>query len=375
MKEKMLRLIKIIQIGASSLLFSLVFFSVNNFESGLILPDSIAFLPALFYILFIVLFGIDFYFKKANIRLLIYYIEIVLVCTFLAERDFYLANSLLMITGLLNTIVTIVALVKEMKNETNYKTLPIGIFSYGHFYGIYVPFALIIGLIMVLSNVFPTIGISRYYLLLSIPLVIIWLILFMIFTNPVIKALKAINKNLDYDKYNSIIDSLMPNNLNPESRAYLETIRANYMLLDNKEEALKYYETVSTVTAKQFIVQYAIVKANFAAMMHDGAQFGNAISLINTYGRKNKDKVLMIENAYWKVFNSNDLIENIEEIFDVNAPIPISRIDNKNMLMYYYDSRGFKDKALVYANELKDCPFNEIKKSANKILEVKENEE
>ena len=83
----------------------------------------------------------------------------------------------------------------------------------------------------------------------------------------------------------------------------------------------------------------------------------------------------MIENAYWKVFNSNDLIENIEEIFDVNAPIPISRIDNKNMLMYYYDSRGFKDKALVYANELKDCPFNEIKKSANKILEVKENEE
>ena len=215
MKEKLLRLIKIIQIGVSILLFSLVFFSVNNFESGLILPDSIAFLPALFFGIFIVLFGIDFYLKKANIRLLIYYFEIVLVCTFLAERDYYLANSLLMISGFLNAIVTIVALVKEMKDETNYKTLPIGIFSYGHFYGIYVPFALIIGLIIVLSNVFPTIGISRYYLLLSIPLVIIWLILFMIFTNPVIKALKAINKNLDYDKYNSIIDSLMPNNLNP----------------------------------------------------------------------------------------------------------------------------------------------------------------
>ena len=75
MKEKLLRLIKIIQIGVSILLFSLVFFSVNNFESGLILPDSIAFLPALFFGIFIVLFGIDFYLKKANIRLLIYYFE------------------------------------------------------------------------------------------------------------------------------------------------------------------------------------------------------------------------------------------------------------------------------------------------------------
>jgi hypothetical protein len=129
-------------------------------------------------------------------------------------------------------------------------------------------------------------GISPLWLLLFIPVIFIFGITVLIVTNPLIKTLKTINKELDYQKYSEKLDKLFPNNLHPESRAYIEVVRANYMLLENREEAFKYYESISTVTAKQFIIPYATVKANFAALKHDGTEFGQAIALIKANAGK-----------------------------------------------------------------------------------------
>jgi hypothetical protein len=75
-------------------------------------------------------------------------------------------------------------------------------------------------------------------------------------------------------------------------------------------------------------------------------------------------------NPIWDVFNNKNEIPNVEEIFNVNENLPIKKIINKNILLNYYESREIKDKALHYANELKNCPFNQIKESANEIIGV-----
>ena len=53
----------------------------------------------------------------------------------------------------------------------------------------------------------------------------------------------------------------MPNNLHPESRAYLETVRANYMVLDNKECTAK-INVKKVVFIKLYDIKYVCVVSN-----------------------------------------------------------------------------------------------------------------
>ena len=374
MKEKSIKILQFLQMGIAAITFILVFFSYNDYEKGLILPENIKFLPVVFYSLFLGLFIVEFALKKSNIKAIFYYSEIIVLSYFLINSDYYLLNTVLMFLGISNLIITVFYYVKGLNNNKA-KPLPIGFYSYAHFYGVVVPFSLLVGLIVILYFLFEKNGISPLWLLLFIPVIFVFGIIILIVTNPLIRTLKTINKELNYQKYSSQLDKLVPNNLHPESRAYLEVVRANYMLLENRDEALKYYESISAVTAKQFIIPYATVKANFAALKHDGAEFGQAIALIKANAGKRGDLLASKINPIWDVYNNKNEIQNVEEIFNVNEYLPIKKIINKNILMNYYYSRENKDKALYYANELKNCPFNQIKESANKIIEVEKNEE
>jgi len=374
MKEKVIRILKIGEIAVSVLLFSLIFFSVNNIESGLILPDSIKYLPIVIFSIFILLFIVDFILKESRIRAIIYYIEILSLMGMAIQKEYLLANSFLMIIGLPNAIIALVSYIRDIQGKNDIKPLPIGYYSNFHFYSILVFLFFAIGAITVTYFLLEKYRVNIAYIFISIPIMLILTIVIMVKTNPLVKALKAINVELNYEKFTKLLDSIVSNNLNPESRAFLEAIRANYMLLINKKEALNYYETIGVVTNKFLIVQYATIKANFASMKHDDNEFKNAISLINTYSPRKASLLTPKLDATWNVFNSKNEIENAEQIFNVFDPMPVLRIINKDILMYYYDTRGYKDKALIYANELKDCPFDEYKNYARKVLNGEENE-
>ncbi len=374
MKEKAIKILRIAQIGVAILLFCLIFFGINDTESGIILPNSIFYLPIGIFAIFIGLFIAEFALKRGNIRAIAYFIEAIFCIGFFIQDDHVMAVTFLMIAGFPNAIVTVVSYIRSFNDKPDFKTLPLGFYSELHFYAVYGSISLMIGILILLYFVFEKYQINMAYILISIPVIIVVMFFVMIKFNPLVKAFASINKELNYEKYSHELDALFPNNLHPESRAYLEAARANYMLLDNKDEAMKYYETISTVTSRQFIVPYSVIKCNFSAMRHDKQAFENSLSMISTYGGRTNPGIIKKVNSIWMIYNSKEEIEDIEQIYGAYESMPVSRIINKETLMIYYKTRGNMDKAMAIANELKDCPFNQYKKEALEILEGEKNE-
>ena len=374
MKDKIIKILKICQIVVAIITFCLIFLAVNDKETGFILSNNLLFLPGTLYGIFLALFIADFILKEGAYKYLagIYFGELLMCVVIFIQNDYILANTMIMLFGIANAILTTISYIRLI-NDKYTDLLPLGFYSKSHFYICYITILLLIGIGVSCYLIFEKNHIHLAYLLLLIPVAFVILLITLIKANPLVKALKTINNKLDYESFNKIIDKLVPNNLNQESRTYIEILRANYMLLDNYEEAIKYYENVGSLSNTIYLYYYAIVRCNFSSFTHNRKGFEDALYLLTNVTRKVPTQIEM-SNAIWDVYNSNNEIQNVEKIFDVNTAIPLQRFSNKLSLMKYYSSRGNKEKALLYANELKDCPFRQYRKSALEIIEDKKDE-
>ena len=80
MKDKIVKVLKILQIIVSIITFCMIFFAVNDQELGMILSNNLAFLPATLYAIFLALFIADFILKKGVYKylIIIYFVEILI---------------------------------------------------------------------------------------------------------------------------------------------------------------------------------------------------------------------------------------------------------------------------------------------------------
>ncbi len=368
MKDKIIKILKICQIVVSIITFCLIFLAVNDKETGFILSNNLLFLPGTLYGIFLALFIADFILKEGAYKYLagIYFGELLMCGVIFIQNDYILANTMIMLFGIANAILTTISYIRLI-NDKYTDLLPLGFYSKSHFYICYIAVLLLIGIGVSGYLIFEKNHIHLAYLLLLIPVAFFILLITLIKSNPLIKTLKTINNKLDYDSFTKMIDKLVPNNLNQESRTYLEIVRANYMLVDDKEEAIKYYENVGSVSNRVYLLHYAIVRCNFSAMTHNKKGFDDALYILNNLS-KVAQKNIEICKATWEIYNSNCEILNVEDFFNVNAPIPLTQLSNRVSLMEYYNSRGNINKAKEYANELKDCPFKQYRNSALKVL-------
>lgn len=368
MKDKIVKVLKILQIIVSIITFCMIFFAVNDQELGMILSNNLAFLPATLYAIFLALFIADFILKKGVYKylIIIYFVEILIFISLLIQNDYILCNTTIMIVGIINAVTTTISYIKLINDKYN-NLLPLGFFSTAHYYICFSVLLLIIAFGVISYFVFVKNNINLAYILIEIPFVLTLILFVMIKSNPLIKALNTINKKLDYESFTKMIDKLVPNNLNQDSRTYLEIVRANYMLVENKEEAIKYYENVGSISNRVYLYYYAIVRCNFSAFTHNKKGFDDALYILNNIVKKNNAQIEM-SKAIWEIYNSNCEILNVEDIFNVNAPIPLTQLSNRVSLMEYYNSRGNINKAKEYANELKNCPFKQYRNSALKVL-------
>ncbi len=368
MKEKIIKTLKICQIVIAIITFCLIFLAINDKEAGFILSNNLLFLPGTLYGIFLALFIADFILKEGAYKYLagIYFGELLMCGVTFIQNDYILANTMIMLFGIVNAILATISYIKLINDKYN-NLLPLGFYSKSHFYICYIAILLLIGIGVSCFLIFEKNHIHLAYLLLLIPVAFFILLITLIKSNPLIKTLKTINNKLDYDSFTKMIDKLVPNNLNQESRTYLEIVRANYMLVDDKEEAIKYYENVGSVSNRVYLLHYAIVRCNFSAMTHNKKGFDDALYILNNLS-KVAQKNIEICKATWEIYNSNCEILNVEDFFNVNAPIPLTQLSNRVSLMEYYNSRGNINKAKEYANELKDCPFKQYRNSALKVL-------
>ncbi len=368
MKKKILKILKILQIFISIITFSLIFFSLRDNELNLVLPNAIQFLPFIFYGIYLIFFAFEFFISKSNFRLLINYFEIVFILSSFININIETISLIIMIFSIFNAIIVVASYIKDSK-ENDVKTLPISYFNEIHLYTVYGTLAFLTTIGIFCWALFEKFEINKAYILLFIPIIIIVMFIVMIELNPFNRACNYINNKLDYDTFNLKLDKLMANNLHTETRSYLEITRANYMLLNDKKEALKYYKDVTPVKNKVFMSSYLMIKANFAIIKKNRAEFDEAYNILMLNSRNKK--MLFDLDLRWKIENTKDEIENIENILNAKERYLLSTIINKELLLIYYISRDKLDLARNLALELKDCPLNEIKKLALDFLEIK----
>ena len=119
------------------------------------------------------------------------------------------------------------------------KTLPEGVLDKKILIANYIYFASLVLIVFITVITLNHFNIKMTWSLLLIPIATIALIILNQLLNPLRKTLKLINKDLNYAEFQKSIDALLVKNIHPETYNYLTIIKANYMLVENEELAIK----------------------------------------------------------------------------------------------------------------------------------------
>lgn len=331
----------------------LTIFGLKEQNEDFYLPNYLVWIPFVCWgilIIGLVLEYLSGYKPIVRTILLSFTVVFSLICL---SDSFNLFVDTLIILGIPYIIALIVLTIKNgfAANSTNesmikFKNcLPLGIFAKKDLIIQYISFGIFFVIIALLAVFIPKEG---NYLLIIISVAIISIcIIFLISynTNTLQKILNAINKDLNYAKFDTLLTKTLKNNLHPESYNYLNIVKANYSSLVSIEEAVAIFEKTTMPTQKKYKSFYQIVEVEI--LMETG-KFDEAKAKIDALPNNYKANLL---NLY-KVLATDEEILNIESLYPINNRIKINNMLSLYVRMIYFEMRDKHDDAKRYAHAI-----------------------
>lgn len=183
------------------------------------------------------------------------------------------------------------------------------------------------------------------------------------------KAIQAFYKDLDFVKLESKLQSFLKENLHSQTRNVILLDFSNILLSYDKERALLMWRNTKEPPVNKFL--YHAFEINFLLFE---AKFEEAKSLIDVYKVRYPGKMYQYLTSILElsltIYSTNEIIEDIEKKLIWNKNNRFDKICKYSTLMYYFYSRGMKDKAIHYAKMIKEenAGCTEIDKNIEKIL-------
>lgn len=360
MKKNYLSLLRYLQFAIAFVLALFVFFGDLDSEKGLLLQKPICYIPIPLLIVLLGTVVLEFKYCKPWIRFFLMIIAVV-TSIYMLQDSLAEANAACFCFGLIAFFVSVFNLftMKKVKtsNDEEKNVLPIGIYSKKQQITNLVGFTLVL-LIAIVTAMLLVKYTNLHYgfiCLIEIPIVFVLFMIVVIISlqfNPFFKAIKAVNNQLNFKDFSLSLDQIASSKLHEETINYLEIIRANYMFAYNKKEGINHFEKTIMPTAKLYMADYLLIEIAYAINKED---YNKAHEILATfkekYPRYNKNKLLTIETNL-KIFETKDIIDNIETLFPTNTKNNFLNINNASILATYYLKQDNREKALNYANYL-----------------------
>lgn len=384
MKKIMYALFTALQIIIAILISTSIFFGAIDANIGLVLEKGFKYILIILNTIGLVLLAVTFIINKK--LTFINAIVMVFACIYALIKYFdtnsiYAVNKIIWQFSYYSIIVNIASLlgifahIRVILKRTNDKTLPVGIYSKFQLicnYIYYTTASIIVAVIVVLflldKNTFESFTI---YLIILAALTLC-LVFILIVTDPIIKAEKYISIDLSYEKFKNEIEKIKRNNINKESKNYLNMIILNYADTIGQEEEEKYLNLCYMPNNSNQRVPYLVLETQHFINI---GKYERAKVIINEL-KENRLALPYVEelNRLIMIKCDNKIIENVESYFPINRFSPLKSLMNCLNLMDYYNIRGNKEKAKEYALKVLNynSDFTNYINQANLILKEDE---
>lgn len=254
----------------------------------------------------------------------------------------------LCISGIPYLICYIVNIIINTKNisitNENNKTLSIGIFHKNDSKISLIFCLVIIAITIILALLFLKFEIDTDYIYF---LGFIYLLIYFSIFFPKLYAYRltnSINKELNLDKFISIADECLQQNLANETRNYICIMKANYLLGRSINEGVFEFDKTFRPNYKRFILLYDTLEIEVLTLKREFLEASKKIDLL-------KSKRFKINlSTFLKICSTDEVISNIEEIYPTNNRIRMAALESCYIKMYYYESRNNHQKAKECAN-------------------------
>ncbi len=332
------------------IVLTLTFFGLEESGEDLYLPNQIAWIPFVSYGLLAIGLMVEFkmgYKPLIRFSLLLVFLVIGLICL----SDGYGFSSLtLSVTGIPYLIALLITCIRGGQGVTQPsvhkdKILPIGILSKKDIHLQYGLWAGIILIIVILVVILSILNINVWYSFLALPLILPVFIIVTLKTDTLRKILYEINQNMDYEAFELKIDEALRNNIHPETYNFLLIMKTNYLFSYNLPKALELFQTIKKPENNKYLDLYYSVLVEGLIHLR---KFDEAYQTIELMKDSLKSKFIY----FYKVFCTNEKIENIEAIYPINQKNKFSNASSLYTKMKYYESRGNTLKAQELAKQL-----------------------
>ncbi len=350
MKLTKAKILKIISITVSIMVASLgLFFKIDG-DLGLLLNDSIKFLPLIMLICLTILLIVELFFAKSYGRAIYMFIALSTSIS-LYSSGLSIMNAGIWFLSLIYLILTIFSLIKGKEREGLSK-LPEGILTVKQaiiLYGVLL-------LLVILAIVYLFIWVNLFNKKMITAIIIMFIVLFVLFiplvffTNPLRKIVNKYNKDLNFNDFYNSINKLLSNNLSDDTRIYLMLVLSNYMYYKNKEEGIRLFNSLNRPKSKNYARVYDQFAVTNAIFEDDNELIYKRIEDLSL-DPKNIQLVKQAER-FITLYKTNEYIDNIEKLYPINTVNNYMNLVNEFNLMWYYDTRGYNDKALEIAKRI-----------------------
>ena len=190
-------------------------------------------------------------------------------------------------------------------------------------------------------------------LLFVLPVEFILLLIFVGGMNGLSVAMNLFFKDCNFKNFEAKLQYYMKNNLHSASRNELLMQYANLLLSYDIERAFLMWKNVKRPIINEFIYDFYEIQFVIASKEYDKAK-----ELLSAYKLKYSNKKYFAASNLLeyklKILSTNDIIEDIESKLIYTKNNLYNKVVVLSYCMLYYDSRGFLDKALEYAKQIKD---------------------
>ncbi|MGM9970815.1 MAG: hypothetical protein ACI35W_00195 [Anaeroplasmataceae bacterium] len=367
MKITITKILKIIGIILSLILVSLPLFFKLDSEVGLIIEKPICYIPIVIFSALFILCCVEFIRSRPFVRIIYLFIAMFSLIT-LIKDGIEQINASIWFFSIIYVILTIVSIFRG--KESDKFILPVGMVSLKQTlitYGILIA-AVILSIafyywwwVILGKNFFGGILIIfAFLMIIYIPV--------LVFLNPFRRIVNDFNNNPNYNTFSSEVNKLLENNLNSDTRIYVNSILCNYMYYKNPDEAIALFNSLERPKNKAYASIYDNVSISNELFSQN---YDKAMELIAYLEQNPKTAPNAVAyRNYISIYNTTDYLDNIEGICPTNTTNKYLNIINEFNLMNYYNIRGYKDDAVNLANKLLDysLDLDYINEKASKII-------
>lgn len=372
----------VIELIISIVLCALFIIGDVDEEAGLILNNKIIYLPIILSTTLLLLFALEFIKARPYIRLSILVFSF-FICL-LMNDSLSVLNASICFFAFIYVIVCVFAILKNKpitftvsKAELGgKKCLPFNIFSKKELVITYIFFILIS--ISVIGECIFIKGVWLFiFLFITILAIFILFVVLLLKINPFNNALKAINKDLSFEKFINLISAIQNGKdvLHPETDNYLQIIKANYYFVFDSNKGFEIFENTHEPDDKykSYKDMYCMVKCIYHLNKGDLSSLKDEIKKYEELKNYNRNFVNQIKFIQEIIFGVNE-INNIENIFPAQGNrLRFQNCTNAYYLMNYYYKREKLDNAKKYAELIisMKTDFAEYNNYAQKIIDEK----